>query len=140
MNPSSPVPLLCCGIFARELRSIDRGLRDRIDPVFLDSMLHMRPALLEKRLGEAIEGVATRGALMVYGDCCPHMSELCSAADKPRTRGINCIEIALGSLRYRELRRDGAFFFMPEWLQRWQEVFVVELGFAEMELARTFMN
>ena len=142
MSPASAekVRVLCCGIFGRELGSIDPGLRDRIEPEFLDSMLHMRPALLDERLGGRLDSGDSSRTLVIYGDCCPHMREFCSGAGRARTYGINCIEISLGSERYRELRRRGAFFLMAEWLGRWKEIFAFELGLSDPELARTFMQ
>jgi hypothetical protein len=131
--------VLCCGIFEREMGRLDPGIRSRIEPAFLDSMLHMRPALLEARLAEALGEAPLRPTVVVYGDCCPHMRELVDAPGLSRTEGVNCVEIALGPARFKELRRGGAFFFMPEWVPRWREVFAFELGFEDPDLARTFM-
>lgn len=141
MNPGpSPLRVLSCGIFAREFDFIDPSLRARVEPIFLDSLLHMRPALLEERLAKALEETPARPTLVVYGDCCPHMRELASAPGKSRTDAVNCIELALGRERYRRLLREGAFFFMPEWLERWREIFDRELGLGDGDLARSLMR
>lgn len=134
------VLLLGCGIFAREFRLLEEGLRACFEPRFLDSMLHMRPAELEARLRVETGEAVRRPRVYLYGDCCPGMEGLASAEGAARTRGMNCIEIALGPLRYRELRREGAFFFMPEWMGRWEEVFRAELGFERPGLAADFLR
>jgi hypothetical protein len=56
-----------------------------------------------------------------------------------RTGGINCCEIILGSDAYRALRREGAFFLMPEWALGWKKVFVGQLGLLG-PCAREFMR
>ncbi|MDP2875912.1 MAG: DUF1638 domain-containing protein, partial [Holophaga sp.] len=63
-----------------------------------------------------------------FGDCCARMLEMQAEAGITRTQGINCCEILLGKDRYRALRKEGIFFFLPEWAHRWQEVFEKELG------------
>lgn len=136
---SAPIDLLGCGIFAREFGLLPESLTRRFRPHFLDSMLHMRPEALEAALSARLEDGAGPWAIL-YGDCCPHMRELAGKAGRCRTRGCNCIEIALGSPRYRELRHERAFFFMPEWVSRWEEIFAFELGLVEPELARAFMQ
>ncbi len=123
--------LLCisCGIFREELRHLGPrfpGLR----PVFLDSMLHMRPATLQVRIDELLAEVRPQKVLFVYGDCTPRIVELCRLPGYAKTAGINCCEILLGRDEYRRLRRNKAFFFLPEWTVRWRDVFERELGFA----------
>ncbi|KHK03109.1 hypothetical protein NY78_1638 [Desulfovibrio sp. TomC] len=54
--------------------------------------------------------------------------------------GLNCCDIILGHDAYRRLRRESAFFFMPEWTGRWEEVFRRELGLESQDLAREFMH
>ena len=139
------VLLFGCGIFAREFMLLDPALRRRFEPSFLDSMLHMKPALLGERLGLALTaaGPASGGQrrrVILYGDCCPEMEAYSTAPGAIRTRCTNCVELALGARRFRELRREGAFFFMPEWLPRWEEVFERELGFGSIDRAAEFLR
>lgn len=118
-----------CGIFREELRVLGPkfpGLR----PVFLDSMLHMRPGELQDRIDELLEIRRPERVLFIYGDCTPRIVELCRRPGFAKTRGINCCEIILGREDYRRLRKAGAFFFLPEWTRRWRDVFERELGFA----------
>lgn len=144
------VPILSCGIFAAEFARLKPELRERLEPRFLDSMLHMRPEALDAVLGGALAepkggsagrtGGEAEPRILLYGDCCPHMREYGAAPGVLRIPGSNCVEIALGRERYRELRRRRAFFFMPEWVERWEEVFEHELGLADPELAKAFMR
>lgn len=137
---ADPPVLLACGIFAREVEGLESALRERFEPVFLDSMMHMKPARLDAALRDQIARAAGRPIVALFGDCCPLMQDLFPGAARRRTPGENCIEIALGKERYRELRRRSSFFLMPEWAQRWEEVFDRELGLREPGLAREFMQ
>ncbi len=139
MRGSAQVELLGCGIFAREFGQLPAVLSSRFKPHFLDSMLHMRPEALDLAISARLKEQAGPLAIL-YGDCCPHMRELSGGGGRCRTEGCNCIEIALGSARYRELRRERCFFFMPEWVGRWEEIFAFELGLGDPELARAFMQ
>lgn len=120
---------ISCGIFREEMRFLGPrfpGLR----PVFLDSMLHMRPASLQVRIDALLAEHSPEKVLFVYGDCTPRIVELCRMPGYAKTSGINCCEILLGREEYRRKRRAGAFFFLPEWTGRWRDVFERELGFA----------
>lgn len=119
---------LTCGIFRDETAMLaPRFPRLRFE--YADSMLHMRPDLLQDRIDELLAAQACDGALFIYGDCTPRIVELCRRPGFVKTAGINCCEIMLGRGEYRRLRKSGAFFFLPEWTLRWREVFESELGF-----------
>ncbi|PKL10173.1 MAG: hypothetical protein CVV51_00205 [Spirochaetae bacterium HGW-Spirochaetae-7] len=133
------VLLLACGIFAREFKSLDPELQEKFKPTFFDSMLHMDPAALDGRVAEALPPEGTP-VVILYGDCSPHMLEFGQKPACGRARGVNCCEICLGAARYRELRKAGSFFFMPEWMARWETVFKQSLGLEDRELAREFMR
>ncbi|MDA8410075.1 MAG: DUF1638 domain-containing protein [Treponema sp.] len=135
-----PVLLIGCGIFAREFSLLDAALRRRFEASFLDSMLHMRPALLGEALAPILAEAGERPRVILYGDCCPAMAEFSAAPGACRTFCTNCVELALGGARYRRLRGEGAFFFMPEWLPRWEEVFERELGFLSIDRAAEFLR
>ncbi|MBK8789945.1 MAG: DUF1638 domain-containing protein [Holophagaceae bacterium] len=95
-------------------------------------MLHMVPTKLEARLQVALEEARRQApgqdVVLAYGDCCGHMEDLTVEPGTSRTEGINCCEIILGRETYRRLRREGAFFLMPEWARSWRQVFVGQLG------------
>ncbi|WP_157137628.1 DUF1638 domain-containing protein [Solidesulfovibrio carbinoliphilus] len=130
---------MSCSIFRKEIAGLGPAVMGGVRPVFLDSMLHMRPALLD----EALLGLARaedRRLLLVYGDCCPHMGELARRPHIRKVRGVNCCDILLGHDAYHRLRREGVFFFLPEWTARWEQVFRGELGLKDQPLAREFMH
>ncbi len=133
------IALLACGIFIAEFRSLNPDLRNRFQPVFFDSMLHMDPAALDRRISDALPPEGTP-VVILYGDCSPHMLEFGQRPGCSRTKGVNCCEICLGADRYRELQKAGSFFLMPEWTARWEEVFKLSLGFGDRKLARMFMR
>lgn len=123
--------VVSCGIFRLELAALAPRLPG-VHPVFLDSMLHMRPQALQEHIDRLLVERAADKALFVYGDCTPRIVELCRRPGFAKTKGINCCEILLGQAEYRRLRKTGAFFFLPEWTLRWREVFERELGFVQV--------
>jgi hypothetical protein len=134
------VSVLSCGIFRDEYRLLPEVLRKALDPVFLDSMLHMDPVKLDGILGRFLQKNGDNPVLISFGDCCPHMQELGSAGCAARTEGVNCCEIYLGRERYHLLRKECTFFLMPEWARRWEHVVKNELGLENRQLARDFMT
>ena len=133
MSPgTSPTRCISCSIFKREIEALRASGQWDMPVEYLDSMLHMVPAKLEIHLQETL-GAARRQepnqeVVLAYGDCCGHMEDFESAPGTSRTVGINCCEIILGRDTYRKLRREGAFFVMPEWAPSWKKVFVGQLG------------
>lgn len=131
MNPR-PGICISCSIFRREIEALQASGRLDLPVDYLNSMLHMVPAKLETRLQETIGQARNqdpdRDVVLAFGDCCGHMEELGSGPGTSRTEGINCCEIILGHEAYRQLRREGAFFLMPEWAKSWKKVFMGQLG------------
>ncbi|WP_306600363.1 DUF1638 domain-containing protein [Geothrix sp. 21YS21S-2] len=121
---------LSCSIFRREIQALQAAGRFSLPVDYLSSMLHMNPGLLEARLRIALEAVqgGDRDVVLVYGDCCGHMEAFAAGPGTARTEGLNCCEIVLGRETYRKLRREGAFFLMPEWTLAWKRVFEGQLG------------
>ncbi len=120
---------ISCSIFRDEIRELKGKSELDIDFSFFSSMLHMKPDMLGvkmKKLRDSILKSDAR-AVLLYGDCCPNMAEIEMGGRIVRTTGINCIEIILGKEHYRALRKEGAFFLMPEWVGRWKEIFSHEL-------------
>lgn len=142
MKPGSQsLVCLACSIFRAEIGRLQETQRLTIPVRFLSSMLHLNPDRLERGLDEQIAQEKVKGARVVlaFGDCCPHMTELEAPHQVVRTAGINCCEILLGSKEYRRLRKEGAFFIMPEWAVRWREVFREGLGLSATN-AQEFMT
>lgn len=141
---SAPTPqIVCeaCSIFRAELEKLRR--RGEIDfPIrYLTSMLHMQPDELRARLDARVADDHRNGtrALLMFGECHDHMDETEASPGACRVHGQNCMEILLGSERYRALRGEGAFFLLPEWAMRWREVFEDELGLTG-QVRREFMQ
>jgi hypothetical protein len=101
---------------------------------FLSSMLHLTPEVLDRTLKDVVARETARGHRLVlaFGDCCAHMADLEAPGSVVRAAGINCCEIILGRETYRRLRKEGAFFVMPEWALRWREVFATGLGLSSV--------
>jgi len=143
MNPGNRRLCLSCSIFKQEIKALQAAGKLDLPVEFLNSMLHMVPAKLEARLQEALGSARVqepeREVVLAYGDCCGHMDTFESEPGTARTAGINCCEILLGRETYRKLRKEGAFFLMPEWALAWKQVFVSQLGLLG-PCARTFMQ
>lgn len=120
---------ITCGIFQAEMAALAPRFPG-LQLIFADSMLHMRPDLLQERIDALLRQHSADKVLFIYGDCTPRIVELCRKPGFAKTAGINCCEILLGREEYRRLRKSGAFFFLPEWTLRWRDVFERELGFA----------
>ncbi|MDP3431070.1 MAG: DUF1638 domain-containing protein [Desulfomicrobium sp.] len=120
---------ITCGIYQAEMAALAPRF-PRLRFVHADSMLHMRPDLLQTRIDGLLAEHPSGKVLFIYGDCTPRIVELCRQPGFAKTSGINCCEIMLGREEYRRLRKAGAFFFLPEWTMRWRQVFERELGFA----------
>ncbi|KAB2888364.1 MAG: DUF1638 domain-containing protein [Desulfobulbaceae bacterium] len=135
-----PLTVVCCSVLRREMGRILEEDLPGAEAVFLDSMLHMHPEELRRAIDAVLAARTDRRILLVYGDCHARMAETCRQPRRARTAAVNCGELLLGRERYRECRNGRAFLFLPEWTQRWREVFVRELGFTDRSLAREFMQ
>lgn len=132
---------LSCGVVRVEMEELLRlGLIEG-ELLFLDSMLHMDPPLLEAKLTAALEqNPGQSGSLvLVYGDCSAHMLDLVRRFHVGRVSVINCAQLLLGRERYRQLMREEAFLVLPEWARRWEHIMKSELGLNE-EVARGLMG
>jgi len=144
MTAAAP-PGLCiaCSIFRKEIGALQASGALDMPVEYLNSMLHMVPAQLEVRLQKALREARAQAPdqplVLAFGDCCGHMDTFASEPGTSRTEGLNCCEIILGHDIYRQLRREGAFFFMPEWAPDWRKIFVGQLGLAGL-CAKTFMQ
>ncbi len=131
--------IIACSIFKRELEHLkETGLLDS-ELLYLNSMLHMHPKKLGKLLEQTLTKHKDRKIVLLYGDCHSHMMDTETEHIK-KVNGINCCEIFLGAERYFKLRKQGAFILLPEWLERWREIFQDELGFKDEHIAQRFMN
>jgi len=128
----SPAAKVCiaCSIFRNEIERLQAEARLDFPVRFLGSMLHMVPEKLDQRLREVVAEERAKGQdiVLAYGDCCPNMAGIGTAEGVDRTQGFNCSEILLGKETYRQLRREGVFFLLPEWTLMWRRVFQGTLG------------
>lgn len=132
---------LCCGVVSAEMEELQRRGLIAGELLFLDSMLHMDPPLLEATLTAALAARSGQpGTLvLVYGDCAAHMLDLVRRFRAGRVSVINCAQLLLGRERYRQLMREEAFLVLPEWARRWEQIMKSELGLNE-ETARGLMG
>lgn len=132
---------LSCGVVRTEMEELQRQGLIAGELLFLDSMLHMDPPLLEAKLTAALEARSGQpGTLvLVYGDCSAHMLDLVRRFRVGRVSIINCAQLLLGRERYRQLMREEAFLVLPEWARRWEHIMKSELGLNE-EVARGLMG
>ncbi|MDD5284290.1 MAG: DUF1638 domain-containing protein [Desulfuromonadaceae bacterium] len=132
---------LSCGALRAEMEELHRrgGIEGEI--LFLDSMLHMDPPLLEAKLIGALEQKSgSDGCLvLVYGDCSAKMLDLVRRFRVGRVNVINCAQLLVGRDRYRQLMREEAFLVLPEWALRWEHIMKKELGL-NRDLAHDLMG
>ena len=132
--------IVCCSVLKKEVSEIMKNHSTSVDMVFLDSMLHMNPERLRLEMERVLSDHPDQPCLIVYGDCHAHMEQMEQCPHRARTQAVNCGELLTGQERYRDFRREKAFLFLPEWTERWQEVFQKELGFSDPVLAGEFMR
>ena len=132
---------ISCGVLRAELGELLRLGRIRGRQTFLESLLHMDPPRLEARLVSLLEahGPEPGPVVLVYGDCCPRMLDFAGLYRLSRVDAVNCAQMLVGRVRYRELMRERAFMVLPEWAPRWEEIFKTELGLSE-DNARSLMG
>ncbi|MDD2736411.1 MAG: DUF1638 domain-containing protein [Desulfuromonadaceae bacterium] len=132
---------LCCGVVRAEMEEVQRRGLIEGELLFLDSMLHMDPPLLEATLTAALEENPDQPhcLVLVYGDCSAHMLDLVRRFHVGRVAVINCAQLMLGRARYRQLMREEAFLVLPEWARRWEHIMKSELGLNE-EVAHGLMG
>lgn len=138
-----PKNIICiaCSIFKKEMAEIQKEKKWEIHSEFLTSMLHMNPEKLNIELEAKIKEHEDKGKkiILLYGDCCSEMATFEKNKNVFRIKGVNCIEILLGKEKYREMRKNKVFAFLPEWTLRWEEVFKNELGLTK-DTAKTFIK
>lgn len=140
-DAKTTITIVACSIFRLELDAIAAAEAEFPAIIYLDSMLHMYPQKLRALLDPIILAERRKGhrVCVVYGECHPWMDGAGRDLNVQRVRGMNCIELFLGRERYCQLRSEGAFFLLPEWVERWWEVFQHELGL-NPESAKSLMG
>lgn len=136
MTEKKEIQGIACSIFQKEIEKLIEQKKINIPFEYLDSELHMKPQLLKEVLGNKLKPQC----VVCYGKCEPNLDQNPGQNKIIKTEGLNCVEILLGRTLYRQLRKEGAFFLLPEWTHKWERVFKELLGLADSELARQFMN
>ncbi|HCE56416.1 MAG TPA: hypothetical protein DER09_01140 [Prolixibacteraceae bacterium] len=132
--------IIACSIFRYELEQMVKEGKIKVPIVYLNSILHMQPKQLQILLDEKIEEYKNFRIILMYGDCHARMVDYEEKTNIVRTPGINCCEIILGKSKYRKIRNDGAFILLPEWSERWKEVFMDSMGFKTSKAIKPFMT
>lgn len=117
---------IACSIFKKELEELVARGKLPLDFIYISSMLHLEPPQLEKVIREKLKNGDKN--LLIFGNCCTTLCDLSSFSNAFRTVGENCCEIVLGKKMYEKLSRERAFFLMPEWVDRWEQIFIKEFG------------
>ncbi|OFX56909.1 MAG: hypothetical protein A2066_21295 [Bacteroidetes bacterium GWB2_41_8] len=136
MNNQTSSIGIACSIFKNEIEFLIEKGKLNTHFIYVDSELHMEP----QKLNQVLEKLIRPDCLFCYGDCHSRMIQQENSGLIERVNGLNCVEIFLGKETYRELRREGAFFLLPEWTLKWERIFKELLGFHSQELAAQFMN
>ncbi|MBN1780399.1 PAS domain S-box protein [bacterium] len=130
MDSGKKVHCIACSVFEKVLNRIQMDENQPFTVEYISSMLHMHPEQLEAVIDKKLAENQKRDVetVLIFGDCHPHMIDQSCRSNTSRISGLNCAEIILGSDTYRRLRKEGAFFLLPEWVLRWEDVFKNELG------------
>jgi hypothetical protein len=131
---------IACSIFKNDLEQLRNEGVINVPVVYLDSMLHMKPQKLSLALSEELEKHGDKNIILAYGDCHAEMDLVEKRENVQRIPGINCCNILLGAVRYKMLMKEGAFFLLNEWVERWHDVFYTEFGFRKSADAKLFMK
>lgn len=132
--------IIACSIFKYELEHLAKAGKISVPIVYLNSMLHMYPAQLQTLLDAKIEKYINFRIILMFGDCHARMIDYEKNPNILRTPGINCCEIILGTEKYKKIRNSGAFILLPEWAERWTEVFMGYMGFKTSKTIKPFMS
>ncbi|MCP4180973.1 MAG: DUF1638 domain-containing protein [bacterium] len=130
---------ISCGIFKKEVEELIQEKKIEITFSFIDSMLHLNPLLLEKKLNSSIKYHSAKGHVLLFGECHSNMDKFDSKYNIEKVKGLNCCEIILGHNKYHELRKEGAFILLPEWIHFFKKIFIDKFGFNSRNI-KEFMN
>lgn len=135
------ITLISCSLFRREIDFLRSRQELELPVVYINSMLHIYPEKLQKIMDKLILREVKRGQkiVLLYGECHAYISDYLKNPDVERVKALNCIEIILGKEQYKIIQKERIFCFMPEWINRWEDIFKNHLGL-NRENARAFMK
>ena len=114
---------IICSVLGREVQTfldLDYPTAERI---YLNSVLHIHPQKLYRTIEATLDARENRQCVLIYGDCNAHIKAISQRTNCERTAAVNCGELLLGPDLYKSYRNEKAFLFLPEWTERWQEIF-----------------
>jgi hypothetical protein len=132
--------IIACSIFKNEIEHLKTLGKIKVPVVYINSMLHMVPRELQQVLDEKLDEYKRYKIVLVFGDCHARMVDYEKNKNVVRTQGINCCEILMGTDSYKRVRKEGAFILLPEWADRWTEVFMDYMGFKRQSELKSFMT
>lgn len=132
--------IISCSIFKNEIEHLKSEGKINVPVVYVNSMLHMVPKELQTVLDVKIEEYKASNIILAFGDCHARMIDYEKYPNITRTPGINCCEIFMGTEQYKKTRKEGAFILLPEWADRWKEVFMEYMGFKKPKELNEFMK
>lgn len=129
-RPAEKLVCVACSIFRDELEVLLKAGGFDLAMRYVDSRLHVYPEELKEELDRIVEEERARHrkVLLLFGDCHAHMLDYSTGPGIVRVEGVNCCEVFLGAAEYKRMRREGAFFLLPEWTARWREVLPAAIG------------
>lgn len=128
--------IIGCGILRKEVESLIRKNGWPLYTHFLDSTLHNNLSLLSQSLERVIDENKGRCGFVLYGTCHPLMDRILGRHHLVRTEGQNCIEMLLGTERFRSELERGAFFLLEDWANNWSRVMETAYRNASPEIIR----
>jgi hypothetical protein len=131
---------IVCSVLGREVQTFLSLDYPNAEQVYSNSVLHIYPQKLYETIEAALLTRKSQNCVLIYGDCNAHIKAISQRPNCERTWAVNCGELLLGPDLYRSYRNEKAFLFLPEWTERWQEIFQRELGFSDPSLAQEFMQ
>jgi hypothetical protein len=131
---------IICSVLGREVQTFLSLDYPHAESIYLNSVLHIYPQKLHKNIEAALETRENQYCVLIYGDCNAHIKAISQRPNCERTWAVNCGELLLGPELYKSYRNEKAFLFLPEWTERWREIFQQELGFSDPVLAQEFMQ
>jgi hypothetical protein len=119
MSSRAPPLLIGCGILEPELRQLARERGVWLELELLGASLHLDLDRLEREFGAQLKRTAGRATAAFFGACHPRLDAWLGARGTRRTRGTNCVEMLLGSERYRDELEGGAYFLLEPFARGW---------------------
>ncbi|MBF0302099.1 MAG: DUF1638 domain-containing protein [Desulfamplus sp.] len=140
-NKHDNITIISCSLFRNEIEALFNSGELQLPVVYLDSILHIYPEKLRAVMDKAIlrEVNKKRQVILLYGECHAYIYESIKHPDVERVKGLNCIEIIVGKEKYKQIRKERIFCFLPEWINRWEDIFRGHLGL-NRENSRSFMQ